>query len=91
MNNGKSVEDQVIDIIVKFVDKSISPERIRSEMATEFSQLGLNSVTFTELLIALEKEFGFEFDDQKLLMKNHKNLTELIAYVQTKTDSPNPM
>jgi acyl carrier protein len=90
MNSEKSIHDQVIDITAKFVDESLSPERIRLETTTDFSQLGLNSVTFTHFLIALEKEFGFEFEDEKLLMKNHKNLEELIAYIKTKINSTNP-
>ncbi len=42
---------------------------------------GVNSIIFIKVVIAIEKEFGFEFEDKDLNLDNFLNLDKLVDYV----------
>ncbi len=42
---------------------------------------GVNSIIFIKVVIAIEKEFGFEFGDKDLNLDNFLNLDKLVDYV----------
>ncbi|WP_028560593.1 acyl carrier protein [Paenibacillus pinihumi] len=48
------------------------------------SDIGLNSIKFIELVVAIESESGIEFDDEDLDIKNFENLNKLISYIEGK-------
>lgn len=49
------------------------------------SELDLDSINFVKLVIALEAEFDFEFDDDKLLVSEFPTVRSLVEYVEEKT------
>lgn len=49
------------------------------------SELDLDSINFVKLVIALEAEFDFEFDDDKLLISEFPTVRSLVEYVEEKT------
>lgn len=49
------------------------------------SELNLDSINFVKLVIALEAEFDFEFDDDKLLISEFPTVLSLVEYVEEKT------
>ena len=44
----------------------------------------IDSITFINMVVALEKEFGFEFDDDMLLMSLFPTFETMIDYVISK-------
>ena len=51
----------------------------------ELSSVGIDSVTFIEIAIALEEEaFGFEFEDEKLSVAAFPTIRSIIDYVVMK-------
>jgi acyl carrier protein len=52
------------------------------------SNLGdiLDSITFIKIVVALEGEFGFEFDDEMLLITKFPTVKSMIEYVESKVN-----
>lgn len=53
---------------------------------TSFDSIGLDSLVFIKLVVALEDEHDFEFDDEKLLMEEFPSVKSMLEYVETKID-----
>ena len=43
--------------------------------------LGINSIDYIKIVLVLESEFGFEFDDEALDMNNISNVRLLYQYI----------
>jgi len=44
----------------------------------------IDSITFIKIVIALEKTFNFEFDDEMLLLTAFPTIKSMIKYVESK-------
>lgn len=53
-------------------------------LETGFSDAGVDSITFIKIVVALESEFDFEFDDEMLLITAFPTIKSMIEYVETK-------
>jgi len=74
-----SVEEKVKEIIVDQL--GVSAEEVKPE-SSFVEDLGADSLDLTELIMAMEEEFGLEIDDdeaQKLL-----SVKDVISYIQSK-------
>jgi acyl carrier protein len=74
-----SVAESVKKIIVDQL--SVSPDEVKSE-ASFIEDLGADSLDLTELIMAMEEEFGIEIDDddaQKIL-----KVQDAINYIESK-------
>ena len=49
-----------------------------------FIDVGLDSITFIKIVVALEGEFGFEFDDDMLLITKFPTVQSMVEYVESK-------
>lgn len=49
--------------------------------------VGINSVGFIRLVVAIENQFGFEFDDEMLNMELFQVIGDLISYIERKIKS----
>lgn len=79
MENPMSVADKVKKIIVDQL--GVSEDEVKPEAAF-VEDLGADSLDLTELIMAMEEEFGIEIDDddaQKLL-----KVQDAIAYIESK-------
>lgn len=47
------------------------------------STLGLNSISFIKFVVAVEREYGIEFDDQYLDMESIKTFGNLVEYIDS--------
>lgn len=52
--------------------------------------IGLNSVSFIKIIVAIEKEFDIEFEDESLNYNVFKNIKELIIYIENKLNREEP-
>ncbi len=74
-----SVEEKVKEIIVDQL--GVSADEVKPE-SSFVEDLGADSLDLTELIMAMEEEFGLEIDDdeaQKLL-----SVKDVISYIQSK-------
>ena len=72
---SKDMNAQIIQIISTYMDIT--------DLSMSFANLGINSLSFIELLVALENEFEFEFDDDMLLIEEFPTVKDLVDYVQS--------
>ncbi len=74
-----SVEEKIKEIIVDQL--GVSADEVKPE-SSFVEDLGADSLDLTELIMAMEEEFGLEIDDdeaQKLL-----SVKDVISYIQSK-------
>lgn len=79
---GENVEGKV---------RAIISANCESKNANEISldgnlqDMGINSISFIKLVLALEKEFGIEIDDENLIFDVFQTSRSIINYVEEKT------
>lgn len=71
--------------IINLIYQAINPENNTViSIDTPFSELPYDSIKFLKMVVALEREFNFEFDDDKLLIKQFPTVRSVIKYVYLK-------
>lgn len=84
LNNDRltDISSKVLNIINEHLDdQSVMNVSIDSPFPE------VNSITFITIVVALENQFNFEFDDEMLLLTNFPTVNEMIAYVESKVFS----
>lgn len=51
---------------------------------TDLSSVGIDSITFIKIIVALESEFNFEFEDEMLLITAFPTIKSMIKYMESK-------
>lgn len=74
------IEEKVLNVI-----KAMTNEEVNNNifMDTEFAEVGIDSILFIKIIVALEGEFGTEFDDDILLMIRFSNIGEFVSYLES--------
>lgn len=77
-----------IEMILKEMVVSLSPQEITVESVSDSVDLikdfGFNSITLIQLVVNVESEFEFEFDDAMLGFESLVNFSKLVEYVKEK-------
>lgn len=76
MDTTTNVWDRLLHHIKLFLDLS---DEIKEE--DQLIDLGINSIDYIKIVLVLESEFGFEFDDEALDMNNISNVRLLYQYI----------
>jgi len=91
MNVGyeKNINSKTINPFQKNVLEMISSALSENKLVdisldTAFSSAGLDSMIFIKIVVALETEFEFEFDDEKLLITEFPTVRSMVEYVEFK-------
>ena len=74
-------QQMIFNTIKSNLDEGVSS---RVNVDAELSSVGIDSVTFIEIAVALEEEFGFEFEDEKLGVAAFPTIRSIIDYVVMK-------
>ncbi len=70
------------EIVKKILIDSLNEFEIEQiDFEQNFIEQGVNSIAFIRVVIAIEKEFGFEFEDKDLNIENFQNLNKLVNYI----------
>ena len=76
-------ESEIMDIqerALTVINESVSDNaNIKADITLQ--EVALDSITFIKMIVALESEFDFEFDDEKLLYTAFNNFQDIINYV----------
>ncbi|MFR1517957.1 MAG: acyl carrier protein [Clostridia bacterium] len=80
------MEEKVINIICQAITLESD---ILITVDTLLSDLPFDSIKFIKMVVALESEFDFEFEDEKLLFTQFQTVKSLIEYVDLKVNSLN--
>lgn len=81
--DNESVEGKVIRIIKSNIGDK---ENLSILADMELGYIGINSINFIKIIVDIESEFGFEFDDDKLSHKAFTNVENVIEYVKSKLE-----
>lgn len=70
--------------IVEIIELNGATDSIMNNLDISLKEVGINSLNFIKIVVELEKEFEFEFDDEKLAYKSFNTINDLIDYVESK-------
>ena len=78
----KVTVEKVLEVI-NFSEKfKVSEEQLDED----FAQLGLDSITFVQIIVGLEEEFECEIPDSKLLISEMNTVRKMIDVLQSLDD-----
>ncbi|MCX7748511.1 MAG: acyl carrier protein [Clostridia bacterium] len=80
---NSEIFDRVVQVLSKQFGGYVPENGLSVDQA--LTGLDINSVDFVKMVIALESEFGFEFDDDDVSFNRFKNLGDLVSYIEAKT------
>ncbi len=81
VNELTELQQKAFDIIKSNLEESVIQNiNIDSDLASA----GINSITFIKIVVSLETEFDFEFDDEKLLFVAFPTLRSITEYTELK-------
>lgn len=77
--DNENLDERILKIISENSDgyEEINPQ-------SDFTDLGLDSITFIKIIVDLECEFDFEFDDEMLLFTAFPDVYSMVCYVKSK-------
>lgn len=75
-----NIQKRALEVISTNLDSKIGDVTLK----TAFAGAGVDSITFIKIIVALESEFDFEFDDEMLLITKFPTLKSMIEYVESK-------
>lgn len=81
------IQQKAFDIIITNLKEKNKTEEI--SLAMDFNSIGLDSITFIEIVVAFECKFNFEFDDEMLLITKFPTVKSMIEYVEMKASTTN--
>lgn len=58
--------------------------KIDQHLDEDLSALGLNSIMFIQLVVAVEEHFGISFEDENLLIDNFNTCLDIIQYTESR-------
>lgn len=79
MNN---LELKVREILKNNAELTVSVEEI--DINTNLEEYGMNSLLFIKAIVAIEREFKIEFDDEKLDIRKLSTIKSVVDYIKEK-------
>lgn len=74
-----TIQKKAIDIVLSTLEEeeynNLSPE-------SDFLDIGVDSITFIKVIVALESEFDIEFDVEKLMITAFSTIKSMVEYVE---------
>lgn len=79
-----NIDERVLEIInAKISSEFVSPDLKLEELNN------IDSITFIKIIVELEVEFNFEFEDEKLLFSAFPTVQSMIEYVKERVSEIN--
>ncbi len=73
-------EETITEILACLED--IVPAQVQVDRTTDLMKLGINSMTFIRLVVALEETFEIEIDDESIYLDNFKSVEHICQLVE---------
>ena len=77
-----NIRKMLVNVYMKYANIDLKTLGFSDEEL--FENYGLNSVDFIKVIVGIETEFNFEFEDDELDMSSYRNLNDLIMFIQKK-------
>ena len=85
---GNKVELRIREIISKNVELTLPVEKIGN--TDDLTAFGIKSISTIKVIVAIELEFGIEFEDEDLNFGNFRTISSFISYVEVKIAKISP-
>ena len=79
----KNMGDIIINTDIIFMD--ICPFLEKNFKNKKLHEMGINSILFVKIVVALENHFNFEFDDEDLNYDKFETMNDVYEYIKEKT------
>lgn len=79
------VESRLLKILKEKLEVS---EAVNIKPEHSLQALDINSVSFVKLVVEIEKEFGFEFQDDSIDMNKLSTVRNLIEFIEENCENP---
>jgi len=76
--------DKIKESVVEIIEGILELKLHNDELEKPIDEL-LDSISFIRIVVQCETEYGFEFEDEKLLLAKFENLLVLIDYIIEKS------
>ena len=80
------IEERVLKIIANNISISSYSE---IDTSANLANIGVDSISFIRIVVSIEREFDFEFDDEMLVITYFPTVKAIIDYVRKKTKEHN--
>ena len=80
------IQKRVLNCIVSIFDKEVL---VAISIDITFTEVGIDSISFIRIIVALEEEFDFVFEDEMLHTSKFPTIRAMINYVETKITNNN--
>lgn len=81
LNELNDVQRRAFEVIKSTLDYNAGDVTLK----TNLGEVGIDSITFVALVVALENEFDFEWDNEMLLLTAFSTVKSIIDYVELET------
>lgn len=78
----EKIKANIREIIGKNIELTVPIEKISYD--DDLTTFGMNSITFIKVVVAIELEYGFEFEDDIMLVEKFKKINDLVSYIKEK-------
>ncbi|MEF2965907.1 acyl carrier protein [Paenibacillus sp. M1] len=84
--NRTKVEEEIFQKVKKIILARVENQEEFQHfgMDDDFSKLGLSSLSYIKIVVDIENEYGFEFEDEDLDAKRFPDIYSLILYIHTR-------
>ena len=84
------MREDILDKVLKVLNTNIENIEITSEQIDEdLSALGMDSITFIRVVVALEEAFDIEIPDEKLLLTEMNTISKMTEVISAVLDNQN--
>lgn len=82
--------EHILDKVLKILNANIENTEIKCEQSQDdLSAIGLDSITFIRVIVALEEEFDIEIPDEKLLLTEMNTISKMTDVIFVALDQQN--
>ena len=74
-------------IVLEIINRSENMEVSQEQIEDSLPELGMDSITFIQIVVALEEEFGCEIPDEKLLITEMDTVQKMLDVLQSIYDN----
>jgi acyl carrier protein len=75
----ESTENQLLGILSKYIDLKVPADELTT--ASKLENIGVDSISFMKVVVAIEQTFDFEFRDEDLIIDNFECIGNVIHYI----------
>ena len=77
------MKEITVEKVIEILNTSIeNAEIIKDKLDEDLSELGMDSITFIQIIVALEEEFECEVPDSKLLLGEMNTVNKIVLVLK---------